>query len=679
MPQIRHYFKWSNGPNNAPVKQSSSTGAELELVFSWDIYSQDVRTNTSVLDCALSIKLLHLDSVNAKYASQGQPIVTGIIVGNSGSGSTKDLVLTVDSKVVTTKDDISYKLYEGGATYQMWKGYITVTHDADGNITVPVDAKVFIRNGFLENITPISSGVNNPGYILNLTGSFTPTSISKTAAVIESFPTYFTDDDMPLLEYYNPAGEQARELYLGISFSNGFNMEIIKDLPKTDESIYISFNDRDKAAIWAATIDKGISTTSARIYIVSVVDKEEIKEYKYKARVEVQDYLPEISISVFDSNSKAAELTGDATKFIRNLSNAYYDINVSTKKGASIASHLFKNGSYANTTEYWGIIEGITDPNFYASITDSRNFSASTTLNLIDEGRWVPYVPLSINIQHKPLDASGKLRVTIFGKYFSGSFGAVTNSFTLSYRITAAGESNYQWTPFGTITDDKLNLDGEGNYSYTFDITGLDYTKQHNLVVKVEDAFYNGTKGVTQYTPTIPAAKILFDWSDEDFAFKIPVSVQGNVNVSGNINATGSITTTAPISTTNSMYINGNTVPSIAGQGTYSGWSYRKWTDGTYECWRTLTLDDIAITTGTNASWYSSGELSATNLTLPITFTTRPVVTVQLMPTGKAWAVVFPSNTTGSTTKTGSYQLMSMTSQSAADAILAYNVKGKWK
>lgn len=674
MPQIRHYFKWSNGPNNAPVKQSSSTGAELELVFSWDIYSQDVRTNTSVLDCALSIKLLHLDSVNAKYASQGQPIVTGIIVGNSGSGSTKDLVLTVDNKVVTTKDDISYKLYEGGATYQMWKGYITVTHDADGNKTVPVDLKVFIRNGFLDNITHISSGVNNSGYILNLTGSFTPTSISKTAAVIESFPTYFTDDDMPLLEYYNPAGEQASELYLGISFSNGFNMEIIKDLPKTDESIYISFNDRDKAAIWAATIDKGISTTSARIYIVSVVDKEVINEYKYKSRVEVQDYLPEISISVFDSNSKAAELTGDATKFIRKLSNAYYDINVSTKKGASIASHLFKNGSYANTTEYWGIIEGITDPNFYASITDSRNFSASTTLNLIDEGRWVPYVPLSINIQHKPLDASGKLRVTIFGKYFSGSFGAVTNSFELRYRATKVGDTNYQWVNKGFIPEDLLNIDEEGNYSYTFDITELDYTSQYNLIVQVKDAVYERNV----YPPTIPAAKILFDWSDEDFAFKIPVSVQGNVNVSGSINATGSITTTAPISTTNSMYINGSTVPSIAGQGTYNGWSYRKWSDGTYECWRTLSLT-VDIKTATNASWYSSGELSATNLTFPITFTARPVVTVQLMPTGKAWATIFPSNTTGSTTKTGSYQLMSMSSQTSAEALIAYHVKGKWK
>ena len=675
MPQIKHYFKWSNGPNSAPVKQSSSTGAELELVFSWDIYSQDVRTNTSVLDCALSIKLLHLDSVNAKYASQGQPIVTGIIVGNSGSGSTKDLVLTVDSKVVTTKDDISYKLYEGEPTYQMWKGYITVTHDADGNITVPVDAKVFIRNGFLENITPISSGVNNPGYILNLTGSFTPTSISKTAAVIESFPTYFTDEDMPLLKYYNPAGVLARELYLGISFSNGYNMEIIKDLPKTDESIYITFDDNDKAAIWAATIDKGISTTSARIYIVSVVDKEVINEYKYKSRVEVQDYQPEVDFDLFDVNTKAAGLTGNAEVIIANLSNVYYDIEASVKKGASFGSHLFRNGDYADASNYSGIVYSATNPVFSVSLTDSRGFTAYKTVNLIDEGRWIPYVPLSLSVQHKPLDASGTLRVTVFGKYFRGSFGKTINSFELSYRATKVGETNYQWVKKGVIPEDELNLDEEGNYSYTFDIPGLDYTSQHNLIVQVKDAVYERNV----YPPTIPAAKILFDWSDEDFAFKIPVSVQGNVEVAGNINATGSITTTAPISTTNSMYINGNTVPSIAGQGTISGWSYRKWSDGTYECWRTLEIS-IPITNTSVTNWYSSGELSGTNLTFPIAFKDKPAVTVTLNPTGNTWAIVVPSNTEGSTTTTGSYQLLATYSHTANRTYLfSYNVKGRWK
>lgn len=505
-------------------------------------------------------------------------------------------------------------------------------------------------------------------------------------ATIKFFPTYFTDEDMPLLEYSNPAGEDAIELKAGISFSNGYNMEIpLRDIPKTAEEYRFEFTEAEKKAIWAATIDVGRSQTYARVYIASLVRKSDgsyedtLTPYASRSRVEVQDYLPEVDLDLFEvvsgSNSGAVHLTGNAGVIVANVSNVYYDINPTTKKGASISSHLFRNGDYRDASNYSGTIEGTSDPIFHVSLTDSRGYTATKTVDLASEGRWVPYVPLSCSVQHKPLDASGRLRVTIFGKYFSGSFGEVANSFNLSYRATKVGDSNYQWISLGTIADNQLNLDEEGNYTYTFDITGLDYTSQYKLIVKAADAVYERNV----YPPTIPAAKILFDWSDEDFAFKIPVSVQGNVNVSGSINATGSITTTAPISTTNSMYINGSTVPSIAGQGTSSNWSYRKWSDGTYECWRTLELS-ITLRNESIDSWYSSGELTGTNLTFPITFKAKPAVTVTLNPTGNTWAIVVPSNTEGSTTKTGSYQLLATYNHDTNRTYLfSYNVKGRWK
>lgn len=646
---ITQYFRWANGPNSGPVAQSSSVNAELALNFNWSIMSQSVRDNTSKLYCSVSIKLLHLDSVNAKYVSMGSNfIATGIIVGNSGTSETKkDFVLNIDGAAISTLDNISHELREGN-TYQLWSGTITVEHNADGNKTVPIDTQVFIRSQFLDAITH-SSAVNNAGSILTLSGSFTPDKITR-AAVIESFPTYFTDEDMPLLKYYNPAGADAVELKAGISFSAGRAMEVpLRDLPKNGEEYYFEFTEADKAAIWAATIDNGLVTTDARVYISSLVPKasggyEEGYTY-FRSRIEIINFRPEIELLLADVNDKSASLTGNAEILINGLSNVYYDIDVSTKKGASISSHLFRNGNYVDASEYWGTIYGVSNPVFYGSITDSRGYTTTQTIDLAAQGKWVPYIPLSCSVQHKPLDSSGKLRVTIFGKYFSGSFGKVTNSFKLSYRATRVGDTNYTWVSLGTIADSKLDLDEEGNYSYTFDITGLDYTSQYQLIVQVKDEVYERNV----YPPTIPAAKILFDWSDEDFAFKIPVTIEGY------------------------------DVPTLVSQGTSGGWGYKKWSDGIYECWRTVELS-VILNNASVANWYSSGEISGTNLNLPITFIERPVVNVTLNPTGNTWALLCPSNTGGSTSKTGSYQLLATYSHTTSRAyIFSYYVRGKWK
>ena len=491
---ITQYFKWANGPDRGPVAQNSSANAELALNFNWSIMSQSVRNNTSKLSCSTSIKLLHLDSVNAKYASMGSSFVaTGIIVGNSGTSETKkDFVLNVDGAAISTLDNISHELREGN-TYQLWSGTITVGHNADGNKTVPVETQVFIRSHFLDAITH-SSAENNAGSILTLSGSFTPDKIARTA-IIESFPSRFTDEDTPLLKYYNPAGENALELKAGISFSAGRAMEIpFRDLPKNGEEYSFEFTNEDKAAIWAATIDKGIPTTDARVYISSVVPKsdggyEESLTY-YRSSVEVINFRPEIDLTLFDVNNKSVGLTGNSEVIINGFSDVYYDVNVSTKKGASISSHIFRNGDYVDTSKYYGTIYGASAPVFYGSITDSRGYTATQTIDLAAGGKWVPYIPLSCSVQHRPLDSSGKLRVTIFGKYFSGSFGAAANSFSLSYRATKIGSSTSRWISLGVIPDANLNLDGKGNYLYTFDITGLDYTSQYKLAIKVQDAVY---------------------------------------------------------------------------------------------------------------------------------------------------------------------------------------------
>ena len=126
------------------------------------------------------------------------------------------------------------------------------------------------------------------------------------------------------------------------------------------------------------------------------------------------------------------------------------------------------------------------------------------------------------------------------------------------------------------------------------------------------------------------------------------------------------------------MTINDCIVPTLIESGISDGWAYRKWDDGLAECWKTLSVS-TAISNASTGGWYSSGELSATNLALPFTFIERPTAITSVMPTGNTWAVIFPSNTGGSTTRTGSYQLMSTSSFTSKSYLISYQVRGRWK
>jgi hypothetical protein len=121
-------------------------------------------------------------------------------------------------------------------------------------------------------------------------------------------------------------------------------------------------------------------------------------------------------------------------------------------------------------------------------------------------------------------------------------------------------------------------------------------------------------------------------------------------------------------------------VPSIVEQGTnYTGWTYRKWSDGTAECWYSKTVS-AKINTATG-NGYGSGAVSGSNVSFPITFIAIPTILVSLTPTGTTTpAYLTPSSTAATTEQTGTYQLNSMSSDSTTrNYIINYEVRGKWK
>ena len=254
---------------------------------------------------------------------------------------------------------------------------------------------------------------------------------------------------------------------------------------------------------------------------------------------------PTVSGTVVDTNSKTIAVTGNPSVLVRYCSNASCTINATLNKSAEkILLKTINNVSVSgNTLEIPNVETGIFD--FYAK--DSREYFNSYKA----EKTLVPYVRLTNDATvYREDPTSGNATLKIEGNYFNGSFGAVNNTLTVEYRLE--GESKY--TPVTpTINGNK--------YSATVSLTRREYTKAYNYEVVVSDELNTVPKPLT-LQKGIP----VFDWGESDFNFNVPISIYGT-----------------PI------------VNHIVEQGKDGIWTYRKWSDGTSECWGNVVHENVAV------------------------------------------------------------------------------------
>ena len=123
----------------------------------------------------------------------------------------------------------------------------------------------------------------------------------------------------------------------------------------------------------------------------------------------------------------------------------------------------------------------------------------------------MPYIHLTANADVKRTDpTSGRAKLTISGKYFAGSFGAVSNILKIEYRVG---------------TGDPVTLTGsvkEDQFTVSADLSGLHYQNAHTITVTISDRLETVTKTL-HLGKGIP----VFDWGEGDFQFHVPVYVNG--------------------------------------------------------------------------------------------------------------------------------------------------------
>jgi len=601
--------------------------SNYEFNFEWNIAGQDVENNTSTISWSVTVT-----DINGHGLGSDAGVTT----------YANDMLVFVGNYRYDKGDNYVDCAPYGTAT--ITSGTTTLKHTGYEplEVTASIDWTSFGRYFRSESY----GWATNQGGINSHTVTFIVDYVKRAVSIKAVTPTNPTDEDNITITYYNPGGEYTTLLQAGLSLttSDANMFAPYRDISKTDNTYSFVLTAEEKAILYKV-LDKRETSTRMWVFLKGSVPNAEDPEIvddtldRKEILVTFVNYKPTLDVELYDTNNRALRVTGNNQTFVKGISEVYFDLGSQVHKGATLENEWIQNGDDLHNAHNGYLIE-VKSPTFFAYAEDNRGYFAAEQID-IPEGRWIPYFPLTCKVNTPILTANGTTSVTITGKYFQGNFGAMANSMQMEYLMAEEGDDNPQWSTRRTITP---SVDTQGNYSYSFTITNLNYTSRYNLKVRVIDEIMTDTVQAS----TIVSAQPLFDWSKNDFAFHIPVTIDGA------------------------------SVPSIVQQGTSGIWTYRLWSDGSAELWGYKEVN--ATIPNATSGWYSSGELSLTNITYPFTFVSLPTVITSVMPSGSTWAVLFPSNTTGSTSQTGTYQLMSTSKfDTSKKYYIAYQVKGKWR
>lgn len=379
------------------------------------------------------------------------------------------------------------------STLEILSDTVTIPHNADGSLDMAVEFSISME-----------ASSYTPGSIRVTGQTMTLTPVAR-ASTIAASPANIEESSVVTVSRKNTGYTHSIQCKFGdISGYLDADAKIVSAEKKlTKETIVFpipeSFYDEIPDKPWKDC------TLTCRTYLGNQLIGEAQKAV-FRVTAHPSRCGPLVSGTVVDANQKTLALTGNANKLIRYMSNAKCTITATARKGASIASRTVNGQQLEDTLT----IEAVETGSFLFRAVDSRGYPAEYPVS----ADLIPYVLLTLNAVAPRTDpTSGNAKLSVDGLCYTGSFGAVDNAITVSYRITGGAEGAVE-----TVAEN----DG---YSAETIISGLDYQRSHTLEITVSDALMSVTKNVT-VKKGIPT----FDWGEKDFAFHVPVLCDQSVS-----------------------------------------------------------------------------------------------------------------------------------------------------
>ena len=368
-------------------------------------------------------------------------------------------------------------------------GTHTVGHNSDGSKSMSF---------FFE--LDMASASYTPGYV-SKSGTMTLTKIPR-GATITSAPN-FTDEDNPVVKVSNPAGVSVQ---LGIFKDSTHALADYRTISGTSYTFRLTQAEREAMR----KVDTAKNTAQVRFYVKSTVGGQTFITYLIRT-LTIKNPAPTLNPTVEDVNQTTLALTGESGNLVKYHSQVAVKTGAQAVKGASLVRQSITCGSHTLAGD--GTLEGVESGTIVVSATDSRGNTTTKTV----ERKLVGYVRLSCTMGQGTPDASGRYDLEVTGACFYGSFGEKENTLTVEYRYRAQGAEEWgAWTAVDRAT--QLGF----TYVAHATVEGLNYQTAYEFQARAEDALEQVESEVK-----VVKASPGFDWGKDDFAFHIPVYIQG--------------------------------------------------------------------------------------------------------------------------------------------------------
>lgn len=275
---------------------------------------------------------------------------------------------------------------------------------------------------------------------------------------------------------------------------------------------------------------------------------------------------PSVELGYLDYNPVTSALTGDNQAWVKHASKLEYSYGTYAQKHATIVSRYVKCGSFYSTQYNSGEIIEPDGDYIEVGCTDSRGLTAS---KIITPTKVYDYFKPTAVIHCSNMTGDGEVQLSFSGRFKNVYFANQNNTLVLQYRYKKASDADYcDWITVSGMSEDKTG--SLGDYSCSVVLQGLDYRETYYYQSRIIDKI-NTIESAAIVGTSIP----IFDWSETDFNFNVPVTIQGAQ------------------------------VEKIHEEGTDDFWTYILWDSGLCECWGTYS-GNVSLSNSEGALYHSN-------------------------------------------------------------------------
>lgn len=392
--------------------------------------------------------------------------------------------------------------YDGYATVTLKTDTLIVEHTADGSKTIDISFSVTDKAG--QSYTPGNASAS---------GTMELTVIPRQADI--TVASDFTDEQNPIIQYSNPAGDSVDTLQACISLSEDGEDIAYRDISKTGTSYTFNLTAEERNVL--RNLTKNVKSTSIYFIVKTVIGEAEYYSVVEKVFniVNANPIFTADNVSYKDTNAASVAVTGDNQKIVQNKSMLQVIYTAATAlKGADITNYKFvineitKNNSSAGGNIDFGAVNSANDLELTVVVTDSRGNETTVTKNITMLAHSNPNAIVTLQRLNNYEDET---YLTV-----DASISSIDskNTMEIQYRYKISGGT---YNSFVTIEDNEkqiLSLDKNNMYIFNIVITdafGAKYDKEHAL-----------GKGVFPFfIDTVKSSVGINNFPNKEFSFEV--------------------------------------------------------------------------------------------------------------------------------------------------------------